>query len=401
MSDSEFKIELLPNAGNLWTARAHFGAYGSTRRTDVDSALLADLELQALKEPTVAGKKLFQALFQGEILELFAKRPDKEVSRIVVGLPMPEGEQALSVHFLPWECLHGTRSFLGSSEKSPIVRRIDSIQVSTPPEPVFPIRVLFTSANPPDSEKLQLKEEELEVRTALRAFGEKVDLKVLHSVTLGTLKKAYSEARNQGRPFQIWHHCGHGVPSSESRDRAHRQPDSRDAFRRAGSRHEPTCRLLLHGKGGGSHVVEQVELDNLIADNDELLMVVLNVCWGGAPDGLAARLASLSVPNTLGFNREIGDGDALDFCRELYSKMSEGSIERACCLWRQGHPSSSAKLIHYSRSSTALLLKPPQSQKNEEGESDAGGGAKRLLSLESAEEFIFVSGPKNFKVHLK
>ncbi len=131
--------------------------------------------------------------------------------------------------------------------------------------------------------------------------------------------------------FVFWHHAGHGVlgdaPRVAARSRDGQAPPAFPAKKGFGA--------PLHGSGDHGEGVSDDRLGAPIADNPNLGMVVLNVCFAGSPAGLGPRLASLKVANVLAFCRPVVDLQAVKFAGELYRNLARRSLETTVVRCRQ------------------------------------------------------------------
>lgn len=127
-------------------------------------------ELNAV-EMQYVGARLFDALFQGDILRLYVHlreqlQPAGERLRVRLEIDPPIAAR------LPWECLYDTRegSFLGSRQETTLVRYLES---ATAPKAVairLPLRIVLAAECPESHSTARVVREASAVREALRAL---------------------------------------------------------------------------------------------------------------------------------------------------------------------------------------------------------------------------------------
>ena len=270
------------------------------------------------------GGRLMKLLFSGEISQLYhTARGSGHFLRLLVSLPTES-----RLHQLPFELLHDGSRFLARDDRSLIVRflRINEIVQHPGAEP--PLRILVTSACPAQYEPLNLESEEAAIKKALAPYGKNVDLKVFREVTLGELDNVYREAKNNGKPFHIWHHGGHGHLEGES-----------------------NFKLILHGPEVENSTAR---LQEMLSQNSALRLAVINTCHSGAPHGLATMLARLAVPAAVGISTAVYDSVAVEFAKAFYPSLHQISIEEAISQTRSRLNTSDdlvewSKVLLYSR----------------------------------------------------
>ena len=251
------------------------------------------------------GRALYQQIFSGEIEELFERarnlaRQERTGLRILIrSWHDPE------IHDLPWELLHDGRRFLAQSTETPVVRSLEQQRPLREFRIDPPLRILLTTASPQYCSPLDVQEEEHRLRAALSPLGDLAILVTEHQVSLERLRFLLFRARAQGRPFQVWHHAGHGGLEG-------------DVFS-----------LALTNRDGSMQRAAVEELTTVLGVCEELRLAVINACRGASVAGLATALANLNIPAVIGFRREIMDDSALVFAEALYQGLTETTLERA------------------------------------------------------------------------
>lgn len=246
------------------------------------------------------------------------------------------------VERLPWELLHDGRRFLAMDPRCSVVRYFDE------PLPVRelavapPLRVLVTTASPPSLEELDLEAEGTAVREAYDGDRSVVEVTVAHRISLHRLGDLLRRARLDGRPFHVWHHCGHGGLVHGERG--------------------PEFRLFFEGTAAQPYAnVEQ--LGTLIGQNPELRLAVVAACYGGSAFGLAPELARLSLPAVVGFPGRIADAAARRFSFVLHQclprlpiELAVGEARRAMLIDRPGTLDWALPLLFSRRTDRGPIL---------------------------------------------
>lgn len=256
------------------------------------------------------GKDLFNAIFQSSlrlayIRALTTALNQKRGLRLVLKF-----DESHVLQEIPWEILHDTREFIAIDPLTPIVRYMRQGMPIRPRQKQPPLRVLFTTACPKGVQPLNLSTEEAFLREALKTTSDHIQLVVERNISLDRLHHVLLRAQNIGHPFHIWHHAGHGGILPNERF------------------------VLALEEAGQQQLVELSQIEPLAAVCPDLTMIVLNVCHGAAPRGLAAQLAQVNVPVVIGFHNAVKDAHALIFARELYATLLDAPPEMAVGLVR-------------------------------------------------------------------
>lgn len=262
--------------------------------------------------------------------------------------------QAAELQLVPWEILHdGTRS-LARDRRSSVVRFVEEeIPFRTFSVPA-PARVLLTTACPQGYDEIDVALEEAMLREAYATWGAlAAPLVIRHGVSLTALGELFRRARLDGRPFHVWHHCGHGGFPVK---------DEADDFRL----------FLLPGGTEGYATVGQ--LTTLLQNEVDLRIAVLAVCHAGAAEGLAPALARLNVPAVVGFPTRIAHRAASTFSRVLHECLREYPVEQAVSEARnalrahQPHtPHAAVPVLFSRRTDSAPLISRPVVRPSREG----------------------------------
>jgi hypothetical protein len=251
------------------------------------------------------GKDLYAQVFSGEVEDLFLRalklaREERSGLRILI-----KAWHSPEIHDLPWELLHDGRRFLAQSTETPVVRYLEQRRPLREFRIAPPLRLLLTTACPVGVDPLDIQEEERRLKAALAPLGDRATIVVEREVGLERLRHILFRARSQGRPFQVWHHAGHGGLESEK------------------------FSLALASRDGILQEVTVADLEEVLAPCEELRLAVLNVCEGASATGLATALANLSIPAVIGFREPVLDTSALVFAEAFYQELVETTLERA------------------------------------------------------------------------
>ena len=251
------------------------------------------------------GRDLYEQTLSGEVEKLFLRarelaREQRSGLRILI-----KAWHDPEIHNLPWELLHDGRRFLAQSTETPVVRYLEQSRPLREFRIAPPLRLLLTTACPTGVPPLEIEEEERRLKAALAPLGDRATIVVEREIGLERLRHILFRARSQGRPFQVWHHAGHG--------------DFQDG----------EFSLALAARDGSLQEATVADLETVLAPCEELRLAVLNVCEGASATGLATALANLNIPAVIGFREPILDTSALVFAETLYQGLVETTLERA------------------------------------------------------------------------
>jgi hypothetical protein len=260
-------------------------------------------------DPAETGARLFQALFSGQVRDLFERslgriENDPEVGLRIVLRFDPDQPESSRLAALPWELLYrkDQRQFLNFSRNSPVVRFLN-VPRSLPPPLEPPVRILVAIASPAGHPPLDTGRE---LRRIEDALGPVANAK--KSILLNATPEAL-RARLLEETFHVLHFIGHGTF---------------DATSGQGS-------LLFEDGAGGERRVTGPVMADLVRDFTGLRLVFLNACrtaeLSDAVDpfaGLAAALVMAGVPAVLGMQIPISDAAAIAFSGMFYRRLAAG-----------------------------------------------------------------------------
>lgn len=293
-----------------------------------------------------AGYKLYNVLFQEEIEVLFrdarARTGVGNILRILFTFPKKP-----QLHEIPWEILSDDgETFLIEDPRITIARYV---RQSNPPQSITVndsvLRILFTSSSPQDQALLDVQSEENIIRNAVTSLEKArlLRLECLQNVSYENFENELLLAYNEGRPYHIVHHCGHG--KLEDRE-----------FN------------LVFEENKISQFIKTGKLQRLFGELPDLKLGIFNVCHGATPLGLIPRLSEINIPSVIGMRNSIYDETALEFSKSLYRAILYQEIDvalaQACRCLKEASIEFLFPVI-YLRTTNALLRVPEISAKYE------------------------------------
>jgi hypothetical protein len=279
---------------------------------------LEKLEHRGAEEIKRLGAALFDALMPGTVRDLYhqgrggsGSNDDKGLRiRILIDTREPRLQAFAKV---PWEILCDStasgKPLLALDKRRPIVRIIDSNEPPVTPLAGELCRVLLASANPVDTEHLDLDRECALVKETL--LRNNLPPEVLRE----TSRSQLSNRIRDGKP-QIVHFMGHG---------------SFDSVREEGV-------LLLEGKRGARDPLRASEFATFFAGMAAPRLVILNACQtaaAGQPrrfnafSSTAAALVAAGLPAVIAMQSTIGDENAITFTERLYRRLLDSETVEA------------------------------------------------------------------------
>jgi len=259
------------------------------------------------------GRKLFDAVFQGEARDCFTASLNQlerdETHGLRLRLRLAEAPELAS---WPWEYLYHRKQFIVLSPETPIVRSLDLPRPVKPLTVAPPLRFVGMVSNPKDSRyaRLDVEREKANIESAL---GSLVERGLFTVEWLNTASLAELQRRLPGRdPVHIFHFIGHGGWDPEKDDG-----------------------LLVFQDGyGDSHKVSASHLATILKDHKPLRLVALNACEGArlSPTDPFAGVAGtlVGLPAVLAMQFEITDSAAILLAKEFYESLAVGlSLEEA------------------------------------------------------------------------
>jgi streptogramin lyase len=253
------------------------------------------------------GGSLFESTFSGDVM--LAWRQSLQSARASgrsVRLRLRLGD-APSVAGLPWELLYDRRtdSFIAQSEKTPVVRYMDT---GVPPRAMAvsgPLRILAVISSPHDLPELDVDREWRRLQDALR---ERIDE---GTVTLDRLQQPTLSALGRwlrNEEAHILHFIGH----------ADFDPQIGDGV------------VFFCDEYGRRAAVTPATLGPYLQDHDPLRLVLLNACQTGRGDtsdsfdGMAQGLIQKQLDVVVAMQFPISDRAAATFTEEFYGALADG-----------------------------------------------------------------------------
>jgi len=296
----------------------------AARRTASGERHLAVEDEESKSPPDGIGKALFNALFQGEVRDLYERSLGILAGDANLGLrikiSLDPRERALSrLQELPWEllCHPETRQYLGLSRRQPIVRHLAVPQtLKAVPWPER-LRVLLVAASPADLAPLNLERERKNLREALEKI-DGLEVAEMEPPTVAALREAFRRQEIHGLHFM-----GHG-----------------GFVRGAGV-------LYFETHDGLADPVSGEDLIQKLMDFPSLRLVVLNACesarsndedgYGGDPfSGVAQSLIVAGLPVVVAMRLPVSDDASIAFSHSFYNRIaSKDPVDAAVAEGRQ------------------------------------------------------------------
>ena len=251
------------------------------------------------------GYALFMALLPGEIRSRYDVSL-REAVRQGKGLRIRLRIQSPTLAALPWEFVYDSRraEYVCLSRNTPIVRYLELPHPVQPMRAAAPLRILGMTASPKGLPKLDVALEKRRMETAL------ADLQAKGLVSLTwTEGETWRDLQRVMRfgPWHIFHFIGHGGFDSANDE----------GF------------VALSDQDGQAHHLSATFLGRLLADHQDLRLVVLNACEGARGSGrdvfssTAAILVRRGLPAVLAMQYAITDHAAIEFARTFYESLAD------------------------------------------------------------------------------
>ena len=260
-------------------------------------------------DPADFGRKLFNALFQGEGRDVLSRTEAQAVSRgdtgVRIRLVMDLKDAGMAeVASLPWELMCREDDFpIVVSTSSPFVRAVDTPKPAVRQPIAGPIRILALKSNPEGTQKLDLQKE-VDALTALWAKMDGVEVDFIRPVEAEIRDKLASA------DYHVVHYMGHG------------------GFDAQGG----SGRLLLENADGTLRRVEAGEFAGWLI-NEPLRLVFLNACETARTTalsdnppfaGVATALIRAGVLAVVGMQFTVTDWAAIAFAETFYKRLVQG-----------------------------------------------------------------------------
>ena len=267
------------------------------------------------------GRKLFEALFAGQVGAQFTRSLDKVSAAPNSGLRIRlRIDPQLEASSFPWEAMWSPdlTKHLNLSPRTPIVRHVELPVSREPLRVALPLKILVIVSAPHDVPLLDGDSEWNKLDTALEELQNRglVKLDRLRTADIGQLDSAVADIQPH-----VVHFIGHG------------EIDEMDA----------TPCLLFEAINGDSVKVYGEELTVVFQECESLRLVVLNSCLGGAPSGndlhassMASTLIRGGLPAVVAMQDVVSDPSATAFAEAFYQALSQGEpVEAAVAAGRR------------------------------------------------------------------
>jgi hypothetical protein len=335
------------------------------------------------------GGRLFEAVFQGEVLSLIRTSLSITTSKPNTGLRLRLRLQEVpELADMPWEFLFDAkdREFLAHSIHTPLVRYIEMVHVPQPLAITLPLRILIAVSNPQNYPQLNVDREVEKIDAALRSLKseDKVRVEWLKSPTMQSLHDILSSDK-----FHVFHFIGHGSFEIDSTE----------------------CAIVLENQRGQGQLTDRRRLRALLGEHEHMRLVVLNCCEGARNSrvdpfaSVATTLTKRGAPAVVAMQFPISDEAAIAFASEFYDSLSQGrpideSVARARkSIYLLPNDVEWATPVLYMRSPNGQVFEVEGLESSSDSEEAPGDSAKaseeELASHKSSVSRNFSSIPEN------
>lgn len=281
----------------------------SQNRSNMRSLSLEPFDIQSAE---LMGSNLFNCLFAGDVAQLFHTSlaiARNEAKGLRVRLSCSDAPTLINV---PWELLFdsGNKQYLGLSNQTPIIRKLD-LNHSLPPRKVEGcLQVLVMISSPKDHIPLDVEREWERIDQATK------ELQKTNRIRLKRIDPSLLTLQHELRKgsFHIFQYIGHGGFDQSNNDGV----------------------LVLEDSENKGHLVSGQYLGTMLHDESSLQLAFLNSCHGGRTSiddpfaGVGQSLLQKGIPAVIAMQFEITDKAAITFSSEFYSALVDGySIETA------------------------------------------------------------------------
>jgi outer membrane protein assembly factor BamD (BamD/ComL family) len=260
--------------------------------------------------PRAFGKKLFNALFTGQGLQLYraCRRRLEESSQVDQRLVMKINPTTYELANLPWELLCDPEkgSFCAFDRCTPVIRFIPDCPAR---RPTFDEewRILLVASNPSDTPELNLEGEMQEIEVAFHEVAPHVKLRI--EDLLAPTPKDFRRALRDFDPH-ILHFMGHGSAG---------------------------C-IFLENVGQGAVAVRESNLALTLKNIPALRLVFLNACETATAEseqnlGLAYAISQAGIPAVVANQFSAEDTAAREMSNEFYRVLVSGMPVDEAVLW--------------------------------------------------------------------
>lgn len=288
------------------------------------------------------GVFLFEALFHGEVQQLWERSLGEVLQQPECGLRLRLRIEPRELAALPWEFLYSpTRQlFLATSSETPLTRYINML------EPIPKLMISGTARALviiPSLWGLNVEAEKEVLQKAFAKIKQRITLDYLEGqVTPSRVRAALGE-----HEYHLVHYIGHGE------------------FATGGPR------LYLNDENGALLPLSDEQFGAFLTNHQFVKLIVLNACHGGKQDsnralsGVAPLLVKRGLPAVVAMQHAITDDDAILFAQEFYGELcastNSGLVDMAIsrarnALWQESkNPHAFGTPVLFMRSDTGKL----------------------------------------------
>jgi hypothetical protein len=271
------------------------------------------IESPEMNEVKTFGKRLFEAVFDGEVLSHLRRSLDEADRRgagLRIRLRIDDEPETADVPLIdvPWEFLFDAAGmgFLCLSDASPLVRYPELPQRVKPITVSPPLNVLAMVSSPRDLPRLDVVAEWNKLEEAL---GDLVrgGLVTVHKLEEATLEALHRRLQSRDE-YHVFHFIGHGAFDERAQDGV----------------------LVLEDESERGQHVSGESLRALFHNHRPLRLAVLNACEGARTSstdpfaGVAQSLVRGGLSAVIAMQFEITDEAAIAFSSEFYTALADG-----------------------------------------------------------------------------
>lgn len=280
--------------------------------------VLDQVELESVED---IGGGLFNALFTDDVAECFRSsltRARDGSFGLRIRLSFSDAPDLIDI---PWEFLFDKNngSYIGLSNQTPIIRKLDLGHIPKLREVHGCLRILVMISSPSDHRLLDVDREWERINQATKLLQEQGRIEL--TLVEPSLRSLQQALRSRKKHYHVFHYIGHGGFSKVDNDGV----------------------LILENAKKKSHLVSGQHLATILHDEPTLQLIFLNTCHGGRTSvrdpfaGVGQTLLQRGIPAIIAMQFEITDEAAITFSEDFYSAVVDGySIETAVTEARKG-----------------------------------------------------------------
>jgi hypothetical protein len=302
-----FDLSLDPESGAGYRARVLDSPFGQASvmvaALPTPPDLAAGPGLAAVQE---FGTRLFEAVFQGEVLGLLRRSIDEAVRQDSALRLRLRLTNAPKIAVLPWETLYDpANGFLALLSDIAIIRYIEVPQPNRSLTVALPLRVLVVISSPDDYPPLDV---EKEWQSLLDALSEPLQQGAVSLDRLDEATPTRLQQSLQRAVYHAFHFIGHGSFDERTQEGL----------------------LIFEDEANHGRALSGQALAAMLGgERRSLVLAVLNACEGahsgGEPfSGVAQNLVRLGIPAVIANQAPLSDQAAAALAREFYRGLALG-----------------------------------------------------------------------------